>query len=92
MVLRVDAGALPAGRSIEFRGAEQVARQSQTFASLGLLRRPALVNGVPGLVCLRDGKPFSVMAFTVRGEQIAAIDILSDPQRLSQLDLTALAD
>jgi RNA polymerase sigma factor (sigma-70 family) len=92
VVLRVDAGALPSGKSIEFRGAEQVARQSQTFASLGLLRRPALVNGVPGLVCLRDGKPFSVMAFTVRGEQIAAIDILSDPQRLSQLDLTALED
>jgi RNA polymerase sigma-70 factor, ECF subfamily len=39
-----------------------------------------------------EGKPFSVMAFTVRGGKIAEIDILRDPERLSHLDLTALAD
>lgn len=30
------------------------------------------------------------MAFTVRAEKIVAIDVLSDPDRLRQLDLTAL--
>jgi len=37
-----------------------------------------------------EGKLFSVMAFTVRGGKIAEIDILRDPERLSQLDLTVL--
>jgi RNA polymerase sigma-70 factor (ECF subfamily) len=39
-----------------------------------------------------EGKPFSVMAFTVRGGKIVEIDILRDPERLSQLDLTVLDD
>jgi RNA polymerase sigma-70 factor (ECF subfamily) len=49
-----------------------------------------LVNGAAGAVCMLEGKPFSVMAFTVRGGKIVEIDILRDPERLSQLDLTAL--
>jgi RNA polymerase sigma factor (sigma-70 family) len=90
VVLRVDGGAM-GGASMEVRGAEPVARRAHTFSRrVGLLRRPALVNGAPGLVCMLEGKPFSVMAFTVRGGKIAAIDILRDPERLSQLDLTAL--
>jgi RNA polymerase sigma-70 factor (ECF subfamily) len=87
VVLRGDGAG---GRLIELRGARQVARGAQTFTQLGVLRFPALVNGVPGAVCMLDGKPFSVMAFTVRGGQIAEIDILHEPERLSQLDLTLL--
>jgi RNA polymerase sigma-70 factor (ECF subfamily) len=90
VVLRGDGGAL-AGASIELRGADEVARRAQGFSRLGLLRRPALINGAPGLVCLLDGAPFSVMAFTVRSGKISEIDILRDPARLGQLDLTALA-
>lgn len=87
VVLRGEASA---GRLIELRGAEQVARQAQTFSRLGLLRRPVLVNGAAGAICMLEGKPFSVMAFTVRGGKIVEVDILRDPERLSQLDLTAL--
>jgi RNA polymerase sigma factor (sigma-70 family) len=90
VVLRGDGGAMRSGTSVELRGAEQVARRAQSFSRLGLLRLPVLVNGAAGLVCMLDGKPFSVMAFTVRGGKIAEIDILSDPERLSQLDLTVL--
>jgi RNA polymerase sigma factor (sigma-70 family) len=90
VVLRGDAGAVLAAGSIELRGAEKVARSAQNFSQLGLVRVPVLVNGAAGLVCLLDGKLFSVMAFTVRGGKIAEIDVLSDPERLSQLDLTVL--
>jgi RNA polymerase sigma factor (sigma-70 family) len=76
--------------SIEVRGAEQVARQAQTFSRLGLLRRPVLVNGAAGLFCMLEGKPFAIMAFTVSGGKITEIDIVRDPERLSQLDLTVL--
>ncbi len=89
VVLRTDGGAT-AGAPIEIRGAEQVARRAQTFSHLGLVRRPALVNGAPGVVCTLEGKPFSVMAFTVSGGKVAAIDILHDAERLSRLDLSAL--
>jgi RNA polymerase sigma factor (sigma-70 family) len=90
VVLRGDAGALLASRSIELRGAEKVARRAESFSRLGLRRVPVLVNGAAGLVCLRDGKPFSLMAFTVRAGKIVEIDILSDPERLSELDLTVI--
>jgi RNA polymerase sigma-70 factor (ECF subfamily) len=89
VVLRSDAGALP-GLSREVRGAETVARQALTFSRLDLELHPALVNGAAGIVATRDGKPFSVMACTVRGGRIAEMDILADPERLQELDLTVL--
>jgi RNA polymerase sigma-70 factor (ECF subfamily) len=90
VVVRAD-GPLPAGRPREVRGAVAVATNAQTFAALGLLTRPAIVNGVAGAVALReDGTPFSVGAFTVRGGKIVAIDFLVDPERLRDLDLTVL--
>jgi RNA polymerase sigma factor (sigma-70 family) len=92
VVLRADTGAISRGASPESsRGAEEVARRAQGFSRLGVQRRLALVNGAPGLVCLLDGEPFSVMAFTMRGGKIAEIDILRDPERLGQLDLSAFA-
>ncbi len=90
VILRGDGGAMRSGGSIELRGAEAVARRARGFARAGLLGIPVLVNGAAGRLYLRDGKPFSVMAFTVRGEKITEIDILSDPERLAALDLTAL--
>jgi RNA polymerase sigma factor (sigma-70 family) len=90
VVLRGDVGAMRAGRTIEIRGAERVARSAQSFQRLGLLRLPVLVNGAAGLLCLLEGKPFSVMAFTVRDGKITEIEVLADPERLGQLDLTVL--
>ena len=51
-----------------------------------------LVNGVPGGVAWApDGTPFAVLAATVRGGRIVAIDVLADPDRLAELDLTVVA-
>jgi RNA polymerase sigma-70 factor (ECF subfamily) len=52
--------------------------------------QPALINGASGVVSTRDGKPFSVGGVTVRGGKIVEIDVLADPARLRQLDLTIL--
>ena len=49
-----------------------------------------MVNGAAGVVTFRNGEPFSVGAFTVRGGRIVEIDFLADPERLSRLDLTML--
>ena len=74
------------------RGATAVARQAVGYSQIGLLVRPALVNGVAGAVSTRHGEPFSLGAFTVRGGRIVEIDILADPAHLRQLDLTILDD
>jgi hypothetical protein len=89
VVLRADVGPL-AGGLRELRGAAAVAGQALTYSRLGLIMQPALINGAPGGVSTRDGKPFSVGGFTVRSGKIVAIDILADPARLRQLDLTIL--
>jgi RNA polymerase sigma-70 factor (ECF subfamily) len=88
VVLRSDAGAPRV--AVEVRGAEEVARRARSFSQIGMLRRPVLVNGAAGAVCVLDGKPFSVMAFTVRAGRIVEIDILRDADRLNQIDLTTL--
>jgi RNA polymerase sigma-70 factor (ECF subfamily) len=90
VLLRVDRGPVPARVPREFRGAEAVASRAMAGARLDLEVRPALVNGVAGLVGMRDGEPFSVGAITVRNRRIVAIDILADPDRLRELDLTVL--
>lgn len=83
-------GEVSNGRVLERRGAEEVARGASTYQKIGLLRRPALVNGAAGAVCMLEGKLYAVMAFTVRDAKIVEIDILRDPARLAQLDLSAL--
>jgi len=88
VVLRTDLGATRVPSEVQ--GAEEVAGRARSFSQLGLLRRPVLVNGVAGALCLLGDEPFSVMAFTVRGEKIVEIDILRDKQRLAALDLRSL--
>ena len=73
----------------EIRGAEEVASQALMYTRLGLDPHPVLVNGAVGFVSMRDGKPFSLGAVTVRRGRIVEMDFLADPDRLAQLDLTA---
>jgi RNA polymerase sigma factor (sigma-70 family) len=90
IVLRVDLG--PEGGSQELRGAEAVARQASFYAGLGLDMRPVTVNGTAGVVSFLEGQVFSLGAVTVRGGRIVEMDILADPERLQELDLSILDD
>jgi RNA polymerase sigma-70 factor (ECF subfamily) len=78
--------------SHQARGAEAVARQASMWSQTGLTIRRALVNGAAGLVSERQGRPFSVGAFTIRDGKIVELDFLVDPKRLARLDLTVLED
>jgi RNA polymerase sigma-70 factor (ECF subfamily) len=89
VVARSDGGTARPGAVV--RGAASVANQAVTFARGAHLAKPALINGAAGLVAADNGRLVSVMAFTVRGGRIVALDVLTDPERLSQLDLSALA-
>jgi RNA polymerase sigma-70 factor, ECF subfamily len=90
VVLRSDGGTLRPRSTAVVHGAEQVAKRAFMFAGLSPYVRPALVNGVAGVVVAPRGEPFAVMGFIVVGGRIVAIDALGDPERLRDLDLTVL--
>ncbi|WP_412541606.1 sigma-70 family RNA polymerase sigma factor [Longispora sp. K20-0274] len=92
VVLRSDGGVARARHTVTFTGAGTVASQAVTFGRLVPFVRPALVNGAAGIVAIANGRPLSVMAFTVLDGRIVAIDVLVDPERLGALDLSALGD
>ncbi|MFG2879947.1 sigma factor [Streptomyces sp. NPDC048337] len=82
VVLRVD-------RAETALGAGAVARQALTFQRLAPYARPALVDGVPGVVTVPPGgRVVAAMGFTVVDGRIVALDVLADPARLARLDFT----
>ena len=87
VVLRSDGGAARPRLTMVLRGPDAVARQAFTSGRLSSYVRPALVNGAAGVVVAAGERPLFVMAFTVTDGRIAAIDVLSDPDRLQALDL-----
>jgi RNA polymerase sigma-70 factor (ECF subfamily) len=92
VVVRSDGGVRRPGLVSLVRGAEAVAAQAMSFRRFAGTSTRITVNGTPGgLVRLPDGSPFAVVALTVRRGRVAAIDVLADPDRLSQLDLTPVA-
>lgn len=87
VVLRADSGMLSGGMKV-IRGVAAVAGQLATFQRMATsaAAQPVLVNGVTGLVNTINDDLISVMSFTISDGRIAAIDILSDPERLAQLN------
>jgi len=88
VLLRADTGA---GRLLLTVGAEKVAGQAILFRSTAPetdTTELVLVNGTPGLMQIRGGRPFSVVAFTVAGDHIVQMDIIADPERLAGLGVS----
>jgi len=93
VVVKSDRGAVARRVATELRGAREVAKGALMFSTIAGFARVALVNGAAGIVSFdAQGRPFSVMGFTIADGKIVEIDILSDPARLSRLDLARLND
>ncbi|QEU91886.1 sigma-70 family RNA polymerase sigma factor [Streptomyces kanamyceticus] len=92
VVLRADTGELSSGLSKLVRGAATVAGQAAMFARFAPVSRLVLVNGVPGLVAVPDGEPFSLASFTVVGGRIVEINIIADRERLAGLGIPSFDD
>ncbi|MGD0556423.1 MAG: sigma-70 family RNA polymerase sigma factor [Streptosporangiaceae bacterium] len=71
--------------SVVVRGAGNVAAQARMGGRSGGLVHPALVDGVPGVLITVNGRPVTVMAFTVADGAITVIRSLTDPDRLAQI-------
>jgi RNA polymerase sigma-70 factor, ECF subfamily len=92
VVSRVDAGTGGPIASGVLHGAETVARQTLAIASIAAPKHPVLVNGAAGVIITLGGHPVAVMGFTVSGGKIVEINSINDPERLRQLDLSAIGD
>jgi RNA polymerase sigma factor (sigma-70 family) len=90
VVLRSDGGLARPRLTFVLRGARAVSEQALASGRLSPLVRPALINGAVGVVVAARGRPLFVMAFTVTGGKIVAVDVLADPERLQRLDLAVL--
>jgi RNA polymerase sigma factor (sigma-70 family) len=92
VVVRSDGGSARPDLVSLVRGSQAVAEQAMSFRRFAETATRVLVNGIPGgIAWAPDGSPFSVLAMTVKGGRIVAIDVLADPDRLAQLDLTVVA-
>jgi RNA polymerase sigma factor (sigma-70 family) len=80
VVLRSDFGVV--------RGSAAVARRARPIE--GAVVHPALVNGAAGAVITVDGRPLSVVGFTIAGGKIVEIDVIVDPERVRELAAAVL--
>jgi len=91
VVVRMDSGIPGAPR--EFRGAANWARgATAAFSPFAPFVHPALVNGSVGLVFAPGGKLSRALSFTFATGKIVAAEIITDRDRLQQLDLSVLDD
>jgi RNA polymerase sigma-70 factor (ECF subfamily) len=77
----------PAGGTLA-RGAAGVAARASMGAMLaraGARLHPAVLDGLPGVLVVEDGRPVSVVAFVVGDGKVKAIKMLPDPARLAAL-------
>ncbi len=84
VVLRVDGGRTRRHQTMVVHGPDEVMKQARLGARLNVRLEPVYVNGGAGVVINTGSHPLAVMAFTVADGRIAAIDILTDPERLSR--------
>src|SRR5262245_20530300 len=76
----------------EVRGARNWAPAAIAAARGARAARPALVNGAVGVVVAPHGRLFRVLQFTLRDGKIARVDVIGNPERLEQLELSVLDD
>jgi hypothetical protein len=89
VVLEADATAVRMGSPAEVRGAMAVAG---TFSGRALAARPALIDGVVGVVWAVDGRAKVAWGLTISHGAIVHIDMLAARDSLDGLDLTILDD
>jgi RNA polymerase sigma-70 factor (ECF subfamily) len=72
------------------RGAAAVAARAFPFTRIAQVTLPALINGAAGVVTAADGRPITLVGFTITGAKIVAIDLIDDPRRIAEADLAIL--
>jgi hypothetical protein len=69
-----------------------VAKNALAFSERSRFTRPLLVDGTVGLVMAPGGRLLGVGRLVIREGRITEVDLIADPGRLAQLDLSVLDD
>jgi RNA polymerase sigma-70 factor (ECF subfamily) len=72
------------------RGARTWASGALTFARAARSALPALVDGTVGVVMAPRGRLFRVLRLAIVDGKVAGIEVIADPERLRELDLSVL--
>jgi len=80
-VLQVDAGT-------DFRGVEALLERTRAFSRVARFCRVVLLNGAPGLVMAPRGRLARAIVFSFAGDKVRSIDVIADPVRLRELDVS----
>jgi RNA polymerase sigma-70 factor (ECF subfamily) len=78
------AGAAPT----EIRGAATWAKGAVVYGHLAQLTRPALVDGAIGVVVAPRGKLVRALRFTIANGRITEIEVIGNPARLGELEVS----
>ncbi len=97
VVLHADAAAVRAASAAAAHGAPPLAPQvhgaaavAQIFCGRAQAARPALVDGLPGLVWAPDGDVRAVFGLLLYGDRILVVEMLADPDLLRLLEIELL--
>jgi RNA polymerase sigma-70 factor (ECF subfamily) len=87
VVRRADRLVLPAGVPPVLRGARPVAEETRTNQARARVADLVLVDGSIGFAVAPHGHLVAVLALTIDGDLVTAIDVVAEPARLAALSL-----
>jgi RNA polymerase sigma factor (sigma-70 family) len=96
LVVHIDAAAARPGAPTEIHGAEAWAKGavafSAAFAHLARSTTPAIIDGKIGAISAPGGHLVRALNLVIKDGKVAEIEIIGDPARLRDLDLSILTD
>jgi len=85
LVVRAD---MASGAPTEISGAAVRAKGAVAYGHLARLTRPALVDGAIGVVVAPQGRLSRALTFKIANGRITEIEVIGDPARLAELDVS----
>ena len=85
LVVRAD---MAAGAPTEIRGAAVWAKGAVAYGHMARLTQPALVDGAIGVVVAPQGRLSRALTFKIANGKITEIEVIGDPARLGELDVS----
>jgi RNA polymerase sigma-70 factor (ECF subfamily) len=89
LVVRAD---MAAGAPTEVHGAAAWAKGAVAYGHLARLTQPALVNGAIGVVVAPRGRLVRALRFTIANGKITEIEVIGNPARLDELDVSSIVE
>lgn len=87
VMLHLDPADVARGAPAELRGVHVVAGKALAYGARAAFAEPALIDGAMGVIVAPRGRLVSALRLTIADGRIVAIDVVTDPARLAQLEI-----